>query len=845
MKKFIALSFIWIAACCKPAFSQQYLLQGRVLNKETRKPLPGVSVNVKGTSITGITQSDGTFSLSIHEDDKVTLIVSAVGFQTTEVSFTNEENGLLKDILLSRDYLALNEVVVSVSKRPETITNAPASVQMINAENLEQFAGSNVNELFSKVQGIEFTRSGVDGITLNARGLNSAFNNKIVQWVDGRNSMSPLSGGLPVISSNTGTYIKEDIERIEVIMGPQAALYGPNANNVVFNFIGKDPRKYQGTTASISGGNQSRFSARLRHAAQINNKWAYKFNGEYSTGKEFNFYDSVKAGGGVYEPAVNIPERNVDFNFRHIRGEAHIYYTINPKADLIVSTGGSKNDFLQVTTGARNQMKDIVYGFVQAKLVHPRYFATVYNTWGDIGSSFVLSGYTRDYWNRTHSTTTTGPNRNLPPDSAEIFARRTTFKEKSQRLNAEFQYNYHFQKQGLFLIAGVNYQRERPNGYGINLIDSFNRITITQYGAVVQLEKSLPLQMRFIAALRSDHHSNFGNYYSPKIALIKNIRKGSIRINWARAYAMPSIQQQYAGIQRFLFGNSGDGIYYIPNGANINDQSSYKTTTTLTPERVSTWELGYKGSITNKLYLDINYYTGKSKNFIGPSLTVGGRVLTVNGEAITHNPAFAGATDENGILRDASFLTFFNYGSVRVHGVDAGLNYLFNKHIRAAVRYSYIASDITKDDLKNDANRDGFVSLEEKSLNAPKNRAVFMLGLQDLCKEKMYIHLSARYVQEYDFYSGSQIGTAAGKGNWGKVMGPNGVVYAKNFDWGSLGGFTSMDINAGYRFSKSVSANISISNLFNTRQIEFVASPSIGRLILAEISVHIPEGKKK
>ena len=246
MKKLIALSFLWIAGCCVPAFSQQYLLHGRVLNKETTKPLPGVSVNVKGTSIVGITQSDGTFSLSMPETGSVTLVISCVGFQSTEVSLTGKEiNGSLKDIWLNRDYQALNEVVISVSKRPETITHAPASVQVINSENLEQFAGSNVNELFSKVQGIEFTRSGVDGITLNARGLHSAFNNKIVQWVDGRNSMAPLSGGLPVISSNTGTYIKEDIERIEIIMGPQAALYGSNANNVVFNFIGKDPRKYR------------------------------------------------------------------------------------------------------------------------------------------------------------------------------------------------------------------------------------------------------------------------------------------------------------------------------------------------------------------------------------------------------------------------------------------------------------------------------------------------------------------------------------------------------------------------------------------------------------------------
>jgi iron complex outermembrane receptor protein len=329
--------------------------------------------------------------------------------------------------------------------------------------------------------------------------------------------------------------------------------------------------------------------------------------------------------------------------------------------------------------------------------------------------------------------------------------------------------------------------------------------------------------------------------------LVKAISDGNFRITWGRAYAMPSILNQYAGINRFLFGN-GKGIFYIPNGTNVHDTSLFKTTTALKPEQVSTWELGYKGTIAKKLYVDINYYNGLSKNFLSPTQSIGGRALFVGEIPVTHNPAFAGVNDT---LKDASFLTFFNYGDVRAYGLDVGLNYSFNKFISLAIKYSWFDSDITKDNIKNDANKDGYISLEETSLNAPKHRGAILLNFQNLCKEKMFVNLSTRLVQQYEFYSANQIGTVAGEGSRGKVFGGINPVdsqpryYLKNFDHGPLGGFTTVDLSVGYRINKMTSVNIGVTNLFDTKQIEFVGSPSIGRLIMAELKVHVPNGSKK
>ena len=258
------------------------------------------------------------------------------------------------------------------------------------------------------------------------RGFNNAFNAKILLMTDGRNSMMAGSSGLPAGIMNT--VIKEDIERLEIVLGPNSALYGPNAHNGIANTITKDPRKWQGTDIVVGAGNQEVFSGRFRTATKINNKWAYKLTGEYTTGKDFEWHDSIYAGGTVYGPAVAIPERIPSYQFRHMKGEAHAYYSIEFYIDIIVSYGGSDNNFLSVNNTGRNQIQGWKFSYLQLRYVSPRFFAQAYETWTDVGTSYGIPGYTRDYWNRTHSTITDPSSPlyasagRLPPDSAEMFA---------------------------------------------------------------------------------------------------------------------------------------------------------------------------------------------------------------------------------------------------------------------------------------------------------------------------------------------------------------------------------------------------------------------------------------
>lgn len=858
MKPICTLLLAWAVTCT--AWAQTGRLTGTVKDAETGEPLLGASVQVAGTKLGALTDGQGQYNLENIPVGTQKVSVSFVGYTAQTRSMNIQTGAQSWDVSLALASYLADEIVVSASRRPEKLTEAPASISVITSRDLDQLASFNVGELAAKIQGIEFVRTGVNGVGINARGFNNAFNAKILAMTDGRNSMMAGGSGLPAGIMNT--VIKEDIERVEVVLGPNSALYGPNAHNGVVNTITKDPRRHQGTTVALGAGNQRVFSGRLRHAQKLSEKWAYKITGEWTQGNDFTFYDSVYVGNGsFYGPVRAVPERVKTFQFSHKRAEAAVYYNIKKNTDFIVSYGGSINDFLGVNNVGRNQIDDWKFSYFQGRYVSPKLFAQVYYTWTNVGNSFGLTPYTRDYTNRVSSTIPAntpglGPIvGRLEPAQAEAFGLRlgNKFKEQSGRINAEAQYNDQWEAAGVNLVASFNYQKDFPNTFGTSLADSNvpgelgeSLITLEQIGGAVQVEKTLPAKFKLFGAARYDHHSVFGNLVAPKVGLTKTIKDGTFRVTYGQAYAAPIILFQYASIFGVVFGN-GDGVSYIPNGANPTDPAAVRVTDKLVPERIGTWEIGYKGTINKKLFIDVNGYYGRTQNFLSPAISVGGRALKVGDISIPTTNLLAPGTVTNNALSGALFSTYFNYGQVDAWGADFGVNYYANDHLSLGVKYSYFNSDITENNIKNDANRDGAVSAEERSLNAPKNRLAANISFQNLANKKLFINLSMRAVQQYDFYSGNQIGTESGAGRRGVVTAtlPNGttVNYLKNFNHGALGGFTTFDFSAGYALTKNLQAGIAVSNIFNVTQREFVGSPSIGRLFSAELKYHVPYTK--
>jgi len=177
-----------------------------------------------------------------------------------------DETGEIKALTrLSLTDLA-NVEVTSVSKTAENLRSAAASIYVITQEDIQRSGAVRLLEALRLAPNLLVTEIGTHSFTISARGLganisNQNFSNKLLILIDGRSVYTPLFSGL---YSDQIDVMLDDVERIEVISGPGATLWGANAMNGVVNIITRGARDTVGGLAAVGGGNQAQ-SASLRY----------------------------------------------------------------------------------------------------------------------------------------------------------------------------------------------------------------------------------------------------------------------------------------------------------------------------------------------------------------------------------------------------------------------------------------------------------------------------------------------------------------------------------------------------------------------------------------------------
>src|SRR5678809_602720 len=123
-------------------------------------------------------------------------------------------------------------------------------------------------------------------------------------------------------------------ERVEVLLGPASALYGPNSANGVLHIITKSPFTSQGTTLTLDGGERSILRGSGRHAGLIGSKAGYKLSGEYFTGSDWKYYDPGEPGTyGANAPVARRGQEVVrNFDVKRYAGEARL--DLRPKDNM-------------------------------------------------------------------------------------------------------------------------------------------------------------------------------------------------------------------------------------------------------------------------------------------------------------------------------------------------------------------------------------------------------------------------------------------------------------------------------------------------------------------------------
>jgi len=787
-------------------------------------PLSGATVSIKILMKGTTANFDGLYTLENIEAGTYDVSVSYIGFATGNYSvLVNGGSTTTLNASLNESSSILDEIVLTANKQPQKITDVPATVNVISARDIEEFPSFNIGELAARQKGVDFVRSGVLGTGINIRGFNSAFNSKNLQVTDDRLS-TLIATGLPMGSFSTVT--KDDIARVEILLGPNGTLYGPNAHNGLVSTITKNPRQSEGTTFAIGAGNQNVVTARLRHAQVIDDKFSYKFHFERSQGTEFDYVDSVYVGTNSYT------ELDLDRDFEAEKYGANIFFKPTAGSELSAYYGHSNNSNIGITNAGRNQIKDWTIDELQLKFVSKNFFANTYYTWSNTEDTYAINQRTQNYvsfiqngFSEEEARERSFTEQWFPtgPDTGVALQRGALFKDDSRRFNAEGQYNNRWNE--FYLTLGAQYQLDMADSKGTYLLDE-GGIDIGQTGVYTQLEYKLEDSgWGFLLGGRIDNHDLYGNNFIPKLAVTKKINDGTFRLTYGKGIAVPSILNLKGNLFGGLVLGNGEG-FTLANGTVI---------PRLQVETINSYEIGYKGKLSDKLFVDTNAYYNQSDNFISPLVNVAAGSPV---ELVGSTPIGELVPGSNG----AFVLSYLNFGSVDTYGVDVGLNYYFNDNFRAVFNYSYFGRSLDKDDLNNDGNLDGQVLESELPINTPNNK--FSLGFH-YAKSKFYGAMYGRFVQKYDFFSGINVAaeTQDLDGDGVNEIVENARV-GRTWNYGQLGGFT-VDANAGYNFSESLSLGLSITNLFNAEIREFVASPVISPLVSFELKYKTNFFKRK
>ena len=180
--------------------------------------------------------------------------------------------------------MSLEELVdyrlMSMSRKEQRVADMAAAAYVISAEEIRRSGAQSIPEALRLVPGLNVAQMARNRWAVSSRGFNERFSSKLLVQIDGRSVYSPLFSG---VLWETQDAVMEDIERIEVIRGPGAALWGTNAMNGVINIVTRSAAASQGNMVSATVGTGDLASVSMTHGAELAQGGHFKVYGKSST----------------------------------------------------------------------------------------------------------------------------------------------------------------------------------------------------------------------------------------------------------------------------------------------------------------------------------------------------------------------------------------------------------------------------------------------------------------------------------------------------------------------------------------------------------------------------------
>lgn len=506
-QKIFALFLILCGLCLNLKAETQGDVVGRVLD-DSGAPLAGATVQILHAKSGVTTDEDGYFRIPYSKDGAVRVKVSFVGYQTQTFVLKADERKSEQHVLrLQPDATALDQVVVTATRTPKALKDAPVVTRLITANDIKIADATNIQDLLTEqMPGLEFGYAMNQETSLNMNGFGG---NAVLFLVDGERLAGETMDNVDYSRLNL-----DNVGRIEIVKGAASALYGANAVAGVVNIISRE--NSEPWTANVN----TRYN-------DFNKEWRHGGSFSFNAGK-WNSQTSIQRTTSD-EVQLTSPF-DTESNILHIYGgetfnvKERLTYKLSDKVKLIgrggyfnrISKRSNYDDhYMDYSAGLKTVMNlsendnlEISYGFDQ----------------------YDKARYVND--ERTHDHDYTNRQNTVRALYSHIFGKNTL------TVGADFLNDYL-----------TTYQFEDNESKNQNSCDAFAQFDYN------------PLQwLNIVASLRHDYFSASSQHATTgRLALMTKWKGFSIRANYAGGFRAPTLKEMYmnfdmAGMQ-MIYGN--------------------------------------------------------------------------------------------------------------------------------------------------------------------------------------------------------------------------------------------------------------------------------------------------
>jgi outer membrane receptor protein involved in Fe transport len=843
--------------CAAPSPAQPQatgMVSGTVIRSSTTSPLAAALVEVLGTNIITSTGRDGRYNLLGVPAGQQTIEFRSIGFvpyQATVVVAAGQR--FTVNAALEANATRLSAIIVSAASRaPERITEAPAAITVVPPDLVRAIAPTGQAPLaLATVPGVDVVQNGINDFNVNSRGFNSSLTRRVLVLEDGRDVAIAFLGSQEWSAMGTAL---DDYSRIEMVRGPGSALYGANAFSGVLAVTSRTAREAVGSRITVAMGELATKRIDARHAQVFGGeRFGYKLGLGYSSSDTWSRSRTAIDSLDIvreYDPVTDSTVRK-SREARPLIGQElqpGTLVAMGDRAPVSTAYGSARFDYyagsgkLGTLEGGlvdlRNETFVTGLGRVQA--------AGAQRPWGRAAWATERLNLLTWFTGRQ----TREPQWSLP---SGVF-----FLEHSSIVHGEAQYNKELPNKRGQWVLGASARSTHMNTSQTLIAPANDNRDDVLYSTYGQVEFRLSPRLKLVTATRWDDGDLFNPQFSPKAAVVFSpSRNSSFRASLNRAFQTPNYSEFFlyanaapptasprtleTALESFFATGRAIGTPGLPTDLPWNFDAQTRVlglgNEALNVEKITGYELGYKGPLTRRGYVTIDLFLNDKRDFVTdllPNVNTAYPQYRYD-DAGTNVPAYldsiaaraaalpAGAIPDaqrQAIIAGAQALrsgydalvagtqpllttvdgqralvvSYANAGRVRERGVELGSVMQISGVLRAEASYAFFDFSVEDPSLGNDA----------LLPNTPKHKASLALFYDS--PRRLELNANVRLVSGYPWAAGLF----------------SGYVPAAQF----------VNANAAYRATEYLKLFLTGTNVFDQRRFQIYGGSVIGRRII-------------